>query len=79
MGKRLLLTDEEIAVIAYEAFMVGRVYSRTGEKEPPAEIHTKLMLSVGAALVRHRQRVRKERRSELRAATRAAQTEAGGP
>ena len=55
------LTDEEIAVIAYEAFMVGRIYNKTGEKEPPAEIHTKLMLSVGAALVRHRTRHRKER------------------
>jgi hypothetical protein len=63
-SKRMLLSDEEIGVIAYEAFMVGRVYASTGEKEPPREIHTKLMLSVGAALVRHRARVRKERRAK---------------
>ena len=61
------LTDEEIAVIAYEAFMVGRVYCAGGEKEPPREIHTKLMLSVGAALARHRQAERKRRRAERRA------------
>lgn len=65
------LTDEEIEAIAYEAFTVGRVYANTGEKEPPAEIHVKLMLSVGAALGRHRQAARKRRRAD-RAALRAA-------
>jgi hypothetical protein len=64
MGKRMLMSDDDVAAIAYEAFMVGRVYAATGEKETPAEIHGKLMLSVGAALVRHRARVKKERRIE---------------
>lgn len=73
------LTDEEIAAIAYEAFMVGRVYARTGEKEPPAEMHCKLMLSVGAALVRHRQQQRKDRRAALRSAALGARARGGAP
>ena len=65
MGK-LLLSDDEVQVIAMEAFMMGRIYHAGGEKEPPREIHTKLMLSVGAALVRYRQAERKRRRAERR-------------
>ena len=65
------LTDEEIGVIAYEAFMVGRVYHAGGEKEPPREIHAKLMLSVGNALIRYRAEQRKQRRAARRAALRA--------
>lgn len=54
-------TDADMQAVMQEAFMIGRIYAKNGEKESPREIQVKLGLSCGAAIVRMRQFRRKHR------------------